>query len=79
MQPLISGIAQAAQGADPDTVTPGTIGFVITLLLGVAVFLLYRSLKKQLGRVQVPHAREGAGEPSEELEPVGDPGDEQQA
>ena len=52
---LLAVIEQAAQGADPDTVTPGWFGFAMLLGLGIAVYVLFRSMRKQLGRVDVPH------------------------
>jgi len=34
-----------------DTVSPGVLGFVVVLLLGLAVFFLVRSFRKQLAKV----------------------------
>ena len=61
---LLAGIGQAAQGADPDSATPGMFGFLMLVVLGLAVYGLFRSMKKQLGRVEVPYADdpEGLGE-----------------
>jgi hypothetical protein len=47
-------LTEAAKQPDPAVVTPGLVGLVITLLLGVAVFLLYKSLRRQLNRIEVP-------------------------
>ena len=38
----------------PDTVTPGLLGFTVFALLGLALFLLIRSMNKHLRRVNVP-------------------------
>jgi hypothetical protein len=45
----------AADGApSPDVVTPGLLGFVVFALLGLALFLLLRSMNKHVRRVDVP-------------------------
>ena len=36
---------------DPARVTPGLLGLVSVLFLGIAVVLLYRSMRKQMGKV----------------------------
>lgn len=38
-------------GVDPNRVTPGIWGFVSLVFLGLAVVLIYFSMRKQLGRV----------------------------
>jgi hypothetical protein len=37
-----------------DTVTPGFLGFGVVVALGVALFLLLRSMNKQISRIQAP-------------------------
>jgi flagellar biosynthesis/type III secretory pathway M-ring protein FliF/YscJ len=37
-----------------DKVSPGALGFVIVLALGVALFLLIRSMNKQIARIEAP-------------------------
>jgi len=37
-----------------ETVSPGMLGFAVFILLCVAVFLLLRSMNKQMGKIQVP-------------------------
>lgn len=39
---------------DPNDVKPGWIALLIVLALGVATFLLWRSMNTQLGRIKVP-------------------------
>lgn len=44
-----------ASGApSPDVVTPGLLGFIVFALLGLALFLLVRSMNKHVRRVDVP-------------------------
>lgn len=49
-----------------ETVSPGLVGFAVFVLLCLAVFLLVRSMNKQMGRIQVP--REAELEEQEERE-----------
>jgi hypothetical protein len=37
-----------------DTVTPGFLGFGVVVALGVALFLLLRSMNKRISRIQAP-------------------------
>lgn len=46
---------------DPSRVTPGILGFLSFMFLVVAVFLLYRSMRKQMSKVD-PHLPEGPGD-----------------
>jgi len=48
----MSAVARAA-GAD-NTVTPGVLGFMVVALLGVATYLLIRSMNRQLKRIDLP-------------------------
>lgn len=45
-------------------VNPGLLGFIVVALLGVATWLLLRSMIKHLRRVDVPIDGEGAPPPS---------------
>lgn len=40
--------------ADADAVTPGLLGFVVVALLGVATYLLIRSMNRQIKRIDLP-------------------------
>ena len=46
---------------DPSRVTPGLLGLVSILFLGIAVILLYRSMRKQMGKVD-PNLPMGPGD-----------------
>ncbi|HEU5161436.1 MAG TPA: hypothetical protein VFU43_30880 [Streptosporangiaceae bacterium] len=47
--------AAALLAVPEDKVTPGALGFVIVLALGVALYLLIRSMNKQIARIEAPH------------------------
>ncbi|WP_176993241.1 hypothetical protein [Nonomuraea jiangxiensis] len=36
-------------------VSPGLLGFVVVALLGLALFVLIKSMNKQMSKIQVPH------------------------
>jgi hypothetical protein len=46
--------AAAVLAVPADKVTPGALGFVIVLALGVALYLLIRSMNKQIARIEAP-------------------------
>ena len=46
---------------DPSRITPGFLGLASFLFLVVAVFLLYRSMRKQMSKVD-PNLPEGPGD-----------------
>jgi hypothetical protein len=37
-----------------NTVSPGVLGFVVVALLGVATWLLVRSMRRQLKKIDIP-------------------------
>jgi hypothetical protein len=41
-----------------DQVTPGVLGFLIVVALGVALFLLVRSMNKQIRKIEAPSEEE---------------------
>lgn len=45
---------------DPSLVTPGLLGLVMVLALGAAIVVLFRSMNKQIKRVDFPEPDEGA-------------------
>lgn len=47
---------------DPSIVTPGLLGLVLVLALGLVVVFLYKSMNSQLRRVDFPEPTEGADE-----------------
>jgi hypothetical protein len=44
----------AARAVDDNDVSPGVIGFVVVALLGVATWLLMRSMTRQLKKIDLP-------------------------
>lgn len=48
----VTAVAQAA--VDESKVTPGVLGFVVVALLGVATYLLIRSMNRQIRRIDLP-------------------------
>lgn len=52
---------------DPSLVTPGMLGLISFLFLVIAVFFLYRSLRKQISRVD-PNLPEGPGDREREMD-----------
>lgn len=37
-------------------VSPGLLGFVVVALIGVALYILIKSMNKQMSKIQVPRA-----------------------
>lgn len=56
IQVLSALIGQAPVEPDPEIVTPGALGLAIVLMLGVAIFLLFRSMNRHIRKVDVPPA-----------------------
>ncbi len=46
--------AAALLAVPDDKVGPGILGFVIVVALGVALYLLIRSMNKQIARIEAP-------------------------
>ena len=42
------------RAVDESAVTPGVLGFLVVALLGVATYLLIRSMNRQIRRIDVP-------------------------
>ena len=55
-QVLSAIIGQAPVEPDPEIVTPGALGLAIVLMLGFAIFLLFRSMNRHIRKVDVPPA-----------------------
>ena len=48
-------LSALAQTSDAESkVTPGVLGFLVVALLGVATFLLIRSMNRQIRRIDLP-------------------------
>lgn len=71
-----------AAGLDPNSVSPGLLGFIIVVIIGVATWFLARSMTKQLRKLDAgrtdqeengaaPQENEPGHEPSREPEPNG--------
>ena len=66
-------IAWAVQLAvDESRVTPGVLGFLVVALLGVATYLLIRSMNRQLRRIDLPDDHDQNGD--QDGDQHGDPG-----
>lgn len=48
--------AAALRAVDDTAVSPGVLGFVVVALLGVATYLLIRSMNRQIRRIDLPPA-----------------------
>jgi hypothetical protein len=60
-----------------DTITPGVLGFIVVALVGFALYLLMKNMRKQLGSVDFdegPAPAEAAepAEPAAKGSPAGD-------
>jgi hypothetical protein len=54
-----------AAGLDPNSVSPGLLGFIIVVIIGVATWFLGRSMVKQLRKLDVDRAKQEAEQQSE--------------
>ena len=59
---------------DESKVTPGLLGFVVVALLGVATYLLIRSMNRQIRRIDLPETEDEQPETAEQDSANGDPG-----
>lgn len=59
-------LATAPVEPDPSIVTPGLLGLVMVLALGLAIVFLYKSMNRQLKRVDFPEP----GAEADESEPT---------
>jgi hypothetical protein len=57
---------------DPDVVKPGWTPLIITLLLGIAMVFLYRSMRKQFRKINIPREKADK-EPPEPEDPSAGP------
>lgn len=49
--------------AQDGTVTPGVLGFVVVASLGLATFLLIKSMNRRIRRIDVPPAEDSLPQP----------------
>lgn len=65
----------AVQAAvDESKVTPGLLGFAVVALLGLATYLLIRSMNRQIRRIDLPETEDEQAEPAGRDSANGDPG-----
>jgi hypothetical protein len=49
-----AAVLLATQAVDDNDVSPGVLGFIVVALLGVATWLLLRSMTRQLKKIDLP-------------------------
>jgi hypothetical protein len=49
-----AAVLVATQAVDDNDVSPGVLGFIVVALLGVATWLLLRSMTRQLKKIDLP-------------------------
>lgn len=59
---------------DESKVTPGLLGFVVVALLGVATYLLIRSMNRQIRRIDLPETEDEQNGNAEQDSADGEPG-----
>jgi len=65
----------AVVALDDTDVSPGVLGFVVVALIGLATYLLIRSMNRQIKRIDLPDDASGddAGPPDDPSDVPGDP------
>jgi hypothetical protein len=61
-----TGLVPLAEELNDYTVSPGILGFIVFAVLGVAVWILLRSLSRHLGRIDFEEGGKGRAEAREE-------------
>ena len=64
--------AAVSRAVDDSAVTPGVLGFVVVAALGVATWLLIRSMNKQFRKIDLPDDQENDHQPEDRSGPGGD-------
>ncbi|HEY3871257.1 MAG TPA: hypothetical protein VGM10_23050 [Actinocrinis sp.] len=57
-----------AVSLDPNSITPGLLGFIVVCIIGVATWFLGRNLAKHLNRMEAEHLAE---QEPKDVEPPG--------
>jgi len=57
---MTAAVWAAQLAVDESDVTPGLLGFVVVALLGLATYLLIRSMNRQIRRIDLPEDDETA-------------------
>ena len=60
---------------DPDVVKPGWTPLIITVLLAIAVVLLYLSMRRQFRKINIPPQEPDEEQPAPPDPPAGSPAD----
>jgi hypothetical protein len=68
----VTVLAAAGQGLDPNSVTPGVVGFLATFALVVVSILLFLNMSSRLRRLQRREEREAERRPGDAGDPGGD-------
>jgi hypothetical protein len=50
----LTTVGSAARAVEESNVNPGLLGFVVVALLGVATWLLIRSMNRQIKKIDLP-------------------------
>jgi hypothetical protein len=53
----LTAVGSAARAVEESNVNPGLLGFVVVALLGVATWLLIRSMNRQIKKIDLPDDR----------------------
>lgn len=61
------------QAPDPDSVTPGLLGFLVVFVLAIATWLLLRNMTGRLRRMRYREEQRLESERDEPKDPDGDP------
>ena len=74
---VVASLASATLALDENKVTPGIVGFLVVFVLGLATWLLIRSMTKQIRKVdfdeadtESPHSRDGGDDRPEGSAPT---------
>lgn len=57
---MTADLVLALRAVDAGKVTPGLLGFIVIALIGVATYLLIRSMNRQLRRIDLPEDPKGS-------------------
>lgn len=50
----VAGVTGVVRAVDDSKVTPGVLGFIVVAVLGVATWLLIRSMNRQMKKIDIP-------------------------
>jgi hypothetical protein len=58
-----------AAGLDPNSVSPGLLGFIVVVIIGIATWLLARSMTKQLRKLDAGRVEQQESDEQPEPDP----------